>query len=1378
MGVIVVLLAGIVYLLLPRRTTDIVVIGDEQSWNEREAPLRRQIIWKPAVPVEPPAVAEARGSFIRPQLAEHGTVLYFTLRKPKADLDIYRARLVNGKWQEAQPVEELNTEFDDVGPIIQAGEKRLYLYSNRGGGFGGSDLYVSQRTEEGWSEPVNLGPQINSPADEFDPAVSADGTRLFYESNRSPEVHQKIVDNKAVDQGDPWKTTLRAHRKNETFDIYMARRGSPDEKWEVSSPLDELNQPNTDEGSPYVDPTGAFLYFASDRVSGRPMLRKDYDIYRARIRNDRVTDIENLGPGVNTEKNEFEPTLSAEGFRLFFSRDVKPEPGQSALEDTYALFSSDAAEVEEEAAWEGGPWRAIAGFFARNGLWLLLFLIVAMLILILGWLLYMIYRRRIVVPAIVVCLLIAMFVHLMGGAGSFFVFFSDAIVARIKKEFREIAVATHLSSEDEHQSHKRGKERYEKVADLKSIETEKIHDVQRQVTEMPNVPIPIDSPAPALPMELVRDTADDRPFVTLPQSEIEPKKTPNFTRRRVEVEMLEEERIEMEKIEAARREMERKVASMVVDLKTRHESPQAPDAPQPLRRRPIDPAIELTHDEVKAEPTHANPVQPFITKAPKKIDRAVRAPADAPDAPRVTRDDVAAPAAPDLPDRPPVREEVGVGRAAPAASPAAPTGPIRRAAPSDAAMQLAEAKIPIEPVVGNPAAPAVDRRPKKIDRSARTPVAPTAPPTIKKVSVDAAVPTTKGERQPERETVDVQRGTPTTPAEVPKPLRRAASANAPIKAAMIPANVPVPRGADVPVSPASDLKPAKIDRAARTPVKPSTAATSDQVVPESFQGPDAAESGSTARGQPGRVEVTVGRQKTASQAGAPEMVPRKGSTNVVAGAGRPAESLDPIARIGSPAGPEPTKVAARPARANTGRSVAGEAEAEPIAPEQSLSGGGATGPARKVEGVEVGHKRPGAQLIKAPNHSARQAGGYHNPDNPRLTIGPLAKVEVDAPLSISPVGSRLLKRRARAPSILYADDRVGIEQMLMRRQVSEEEKRDLVIKFGGDDETLKAVKRGLVWISQHQHPDGHWSLNKFHEQCKGHKCNGQGKENSDTAATGLALLPMLGDGHTHQTGKYKQNVDKGLNWLIGRQKPNGDLYTGGGGNAHMYSHGLASIALCEAYGMSKDPKLREPAQKAVDFIVYAQHDAGGWRYNPKQAGDTSVFGWQIMALKSAQMSQLNVPAETLKKADKWLAAQNFEPGRFGYQGRNGPHPAMTAEGLLCVQYLGANRNDPRLQAGAKYMLKHLPQKNKDNSYYWYYGTQVMYHMQGDDWKQWNDAMKDTLLGTQVVSGPMTGSWKPRDNWENSGGRLYATSLKVLMLEIYWRHLPLYEVLKP
>ena len=126
--------------------------------------------------------------------------------------------------------------------------------------------------------------------------------------------------------------------------------------------------------------------------------------------------------------------------------------------------------------------------------------------------------------------------------------------------------------------------------------------------------------------------------------------------------------------------------------------------------------------------------------------------------------------------------------------------------------------------------------------------------------------------------------------------------------------------------------------------------------------------------------------------------------------------------------------------------------------------------------------------------------------------------------------------------------------------------------------------------------------------------------------------------------------------------------------------------------MTKDKSVGMAAQAAVGFIETAQNrQTGGWRYHPGDDGDTSVVGWQVMALKSAQMAGLNVGGSSLDWAGKFLdsVAKGCHGGQFGYQPGQGPTPTMTAVGLLCRQYLGAQRGDPLMVEGAEYLVGQL-----------------------------------------------------------------------------------------
>lgn len=342
---------------------------------------------------------------------------------------------------------------------------------------------------------------------------------------------------------------------------------------------------------------------------------------------------------------------------------------------------------------------------------------------------------------------------------------------------------------------------------------------------------------------------------------------------------------------------------------------------------------------------------------------------------------------------------------------------------------------------------------------------------------------------------------------------------------------------------------------------------------------------------------------------------------------------------------------------------------------------------------------------------------------------------------------------------------------------------EAVAKLGGNDQSEAAVERGLQWLAAHQYAAGNWSIHAMN--CEDHDCGQHGTYDADPAATGLALLAFLGAGHTHETGDHKKLVQRGLDWLIKNQTDEGDLFAAETEFARFYSHGIAAIALCEAYGMTKDRKLQEPAQKAIEYIVKSQHpEFGGWRYKPRFESDTSVSGWQLMAMKSGQMAGLNIPKPAYDGVRTWLDSveDTSSPGRFAYHPTRKMSEPMTAEGLLMRQYLGAGRTDSAVTAGAEYLKQRLPRSDARNVYYWYYGTQVMFHMQGEYWDAWNAALRDMLVETQENGGPTRGSWAPenptKDTWGRSGGRHYVTCLNLLMLEVYYRHLPLYIELTP
>jgi len=336
-----------------------------------------------------------------------------------------------------------------------------------------------------------------------------------------------------------------------------------------------------------------------------------------------------------------------------------------------------------------------------------------------------------------------------------------------------------------------------------------------------------------------------------------------------------------------------------------------------------------------------------------------------------------------------------------------------------------------------------------------------------------------------------------------------------------------------------------------------------------------------------------------------------------------------------------------------------------------------------------------------------------------------------------------------------------------------------------------AVVSGLEFLRRHQSKDGSWSLHNFGAGRKGYE-DETASIRSDTAGTGLALLAFLGAGHFHMEteGAYNDTIRSGLEFLISHQQPDGNLYVeidpASSASAQYYSHAIATLAMCEAYGMTGDPKLREPAQKAIDFAVASQHkQLGGWRYRPQISSDTSVTGWMFGALDAGLRAGLDVPPSVFAGIDRWLETASapehggsryvYDPNAVSDKDYSRDHlrrasPAMTAVALYVRLTKDWHPDDQRVKSGADFLLEYLPDHTPGlrNTYYWYYTTQVMYHMGGTYWDRWQQKLYDELIATQLKQGPMAGSWNPvgsvPDRWGAHGGRIYVTAMNLLSLE--------------
>ncbi|MBI1848719.1 MAG: hypothetical protein HYR85_00090 [Planctomycetes bacterium] len=315
-----------------------------------------------------------------------------------------------------------------------------------------------------------------------------------------------------------------------------------------------------------------------------------------------------------------------------------------------------------------------------------------------------------------------------------------------------------------------------------------------------------------------------------------------------------------------------------------------------------------------------------------------------------------------------------------------------------------------------------------------------------------------------------------------------------------------------------------------------------------------------------------------------------------------------------------------------------------------------------------------------------------------------------------------------------------------------------------------------------------------------------GSKDGKIAVTALACLALMANGNTDTGGAYSGNVASALRFLIHSSKRGSDydgyIVDSNDSLSRMHGHGYATLALAEAYGMfgvghgmyggvplkpsaaaSADENtddhsftLRDALVRAVQLIERAQSNEGGWYYNPENDGnhEGSVTICMLQALRSARNAGIAVKAETIKNAIGYVKRSQNDDGSFAYSLRERRSSvALTAAALSTLNAIG-EYDGPVVKRGMDYLKSNFESSLKTGEWYPYanmYAAQAFFQEPDDrTWKAYFPILREDVLRRQQDNG----SWdQPGTKWV-SYGAVYTTSCMLLILEIPYRYLPIFQ----
>ncbi|MDB5356031.1 MAG: WD40-like Beta Propeller Repeat protein [Phycisphaerales bacterium] len=1354
----------------------------------------REVLWDAPKPLGPQFDSDSQQ--YEPSVSPDGTELYFVRGKPGKNADIYVSYRRNNAWTTPEPLTAINSPYDDLGPRVSADGKFLFFYSDRPGGFGGYDIWASPRTADGWGAPFNLGPTVNSEFNEFTPDPTPDGKHLIFATNRTAAKRE---------QAEPWRATIRENGAGD-YDLWIAdldeakslpaQAASPatqaaptsqpagqDLLGFIRSDIEEFVHPTTApttapatqalifqpaheipgintpyvEGASCMSPAGDFLYFCSNRPGGFGK----FDIWRSRVSPDwKFSTPENLGPEINTADNETDPALALNGYRLVFSSDRGSPIGR------YSLLSSDSREVYSQHQLPALPQASL-------NLWLLiasLLVLVPLLLFLKGW-----DDRH--MGLLQKCLLISLLVHALL---TFVLSFMSVVVKNYPQVGRNLgmeAVVSFVTPRD-----------VEIGMDVRRQSTSDLPNAGAPPSSLPQTNAPLESVIAPGPVDMAVPQAHATPgplALSLdPPKPTPPTVTPESVAIKPTAPRADVIDVRVRTPEAVSQAEAQPKVSVVLPTVDRV-APSVPDAAPQMTKTDTAPTARpeaASAIAIAAGPT-AKPNFPTAQEVVKADIASAVTPAVNVEGPKATRDRVAA-SGPQAPA--PTEAQSTITRQQIASAPAAPAeiGSAANVPKASAETGSVAQAVAVAPRTGINAPPDALPSPT-IATGVEGPSIAINPAMAKAQAAEATVTS-------------------------PNPGDAKAASAAPLLATGQSAGLP---GAVQIAAAASPTKAS--DGLMAQPAAPVAGTFNSRVGPVALPSDVvAAATGAVSDGP----SVSLIAPPTLNRHSAPEaqlaaVMPSGGPAPTT----RPSDFLAGGAPALSPGNPVQIAMAAGSAKPDVGSSFAQAPSAAPrVAP--SVPGDSQSAPAaasfpgalegpqialpKPVSPVATGGGTPGAGVdapaMPQPTAFASRKA-QHGPEGGGASRSIYLDVTAVVPGGNKPavgagIGPDAVPVRAHLPEIASASPDVSVSSLpgdlgpgrlaapdSPFKMRAPEVRKPIIEQIGGTKESEDAVDRGLAWLAQVQDDDGHWGYIPDDRRARRNQ-----RSNHDMGLTGLSTLAFLAQNHRpDQAGPYRQTVTKSLDYLVSQQQPDGDLRGpspgGSSEQANMYDHAIAALAIGEAAQITRDPRYVDSALRAAQFIIDAQDDAtGGWRYMPRQAGDSSVFGWNVMALHSAEQLGFQVPASTRRGMLKFLDITSSGRHRMlaGYLPASPPTPTMTAQIVFTRMLLGQQLNEAEMRESVDFLRQQPPDPNNADIYYWYYASLSMQQMQSPLWKAWNERTRDLLVRMQHRDGEHAGYWDTNVRRGDRGGRVFTTAISTLTLEVYYRYMPMQKGVQP